>query len=157
MKANPIPELTREDQDRFEANVFPEPMSGCFLWAAACAGRGYGTISIDGKDFPAHRVAYVLAGNELSTDDLLLHKCDVRCCVSPDHLYIGDSQRNASDLAIRERGVRGSLPYGVHRKKNRFQAQTSYAGNVLYLGSFKTIEEAARVAAAKRRELHGHA
>ena len=27
----------------------------------------------------------------------VLHKCDVRCCVNPDHLYLGDQVQNNKD------------------------------------------------------------
>lgn len=33
----------------------------------------------------------------------LCHHCDVRNCVNPDHLYIGDHQSNMADMRARHR------------------------------------------------------
>ena len=42
----------------------------------------------------------------------VLHKCDVKCCVNPDHLYVGTAKQNASDAVARK-----LLPLGTARKQ----------------------------------------
>lgn len=34
---------------------------------------------------------------------LVLHKCDMRVCVNPDHLYLGNHHQNSIDSVIRGR------------------------------------------------------
>ncbi len=44
---------------------------------------------------------------------------------------------------------------GVHRKTGKFQAQIGHRNEILYLGLFKTREEAALAYDAAARSLHG--
>ena len=66
----------------FEAKIHFEPNSGCWLWAGADNGVGYGKYR--GKY--AHRVAYEAARGAIPEGMFLDHLCRVRCCVNPDHL-----------------------------------------------------------------------
>lgn len=34
------------DAERFDRYVYPEPNSGCFLWAGATSKSGYGTLTV---------------------------------------------------------------------------------------------------------------
>ena len=88
---------------RFMRQIAFEPNSGCWLWLGGI-GEGYGKISIDGINYSAHRVAYQLFKNELIPDGMcVLHKCDVRSCVNPDHLCIGTHTDNIRDAINKRR------------------------------------------------------
>ena len=39
---------------------------------------------------------------------LVCHKCDVRCCVNPEHLFLGTYQDNVDDMWRKGRGHPGS-------------------------------------------------
>ncbi len=73
-------------QDRFMAKVFPEPMSGCWLWDGASTYHGYGHFKYDGRTQTAHRVAWELFKGPIPEGREIDHLCRVRCCVNPDHL-----------------------------------------------------------------------
>jgi hypothetical protein len=81
----------------------------CILWTANITESGYGRVCIDAKQdgfkihhIQAHRIAWTLVNEEsISPTEMILHKCDVRACVNPDHLYKGDAKQNAKDFLER--------------------------------------------------------
>jgi hypothetical protein len=92
--------------ERFEAKIQPEPNSGCWLWDSSLTGGGYGTIGLgtraQGKEL-AHRVSWELFRGEIADGLWVLHKCDVRCCVNPDHLFLGTHSDNMRDCVAKNR------------------------------------------------------
>lgn len=83
---------------------------GCWLWTAGTNNHGYGLIglSIPGAKkgmVLAHRVSFLLHHGGIPDGAFVLHDCDVPRCVRPDHLYLGDQQRNMADMARRGRTV----------------------------------------------------
>jgi hypothetical protein len=55
----------------------------------------------------AHRVAYALTYGSIPEGRMVCHHCDVRLCVRPDHLYLGDVRDNARDMMKRGRSLAG--------------------------------------------------
>ena len=76
--------------DRFLDKVQFEPMSGCWLWAGALSGSGYGVYKINGVDWSAHRAAVGYIPDTLVVD----HLCNIRTCVNPDHLRVCTQKEN---------------------------------------------------------------
>lgn len=72
--------------ERFMARVSPEPMSGCWLWTGPVSHNGYGTVSLGGRTYRAHRISYELHVNTIPEGLHIDHLCKVRCCVNPTHL-----------------------------------------------------------------------
>ena len=73
------------------------PKGDCWTWIGNRQSNGYGTISVNCKHKPAHRVSWELANGEIPDGVFVLHKCDVPLCIRPDHLFLGDQQANVSD------------------------------------------------------------
>lgn len=78
----------------------------CWLWTNGTAG-GYGQISIAGRRFPAHRVAYQLAYGVDPGRLFVCHTCDVPRCCNPAHLFLGTAMDNKRDEQRKGRHVRG--------------------------------------------------
>lgn len=76
---------------------------GCWLWTGARSTGGYGCLSVGGKQALAHRFSYEMAHGPIPAGKLACHKCDVRCCVNPDHIFIGTHTDNARDRAAKGR------------------------------------------------------
>lgn len=83
--------------DRFWPKVARS--NGCWEWTAGCYPNGYGKIG--GR--LAHRVAWELERGIIPPPWLVLHKCDNKRCVRPDHLYLGNKRQNLRDA--KERGL----------------------------------------------------
>ena len=69
----------------FSGLISPEPNTGCWLWTGAINAKGYGRA---GRGEMAHRRALRLAGRSVPPGFEVDHRCNVRCCVNPDHLDI---------------------------------------------------------------------
>ncbi|MGA7809655.1 HNH endonuclease signature motif containing protein [Bradyrhizobium sp.] len=83
----------------------PEPNSGCWLWLNAIGKHGYGVLNINGRMARAHREAFKAAKGEPPPGLDVCHRCDVRCCVNPDHLFPGTRTDNMRDCANKGRIV----------------------------------------------------
>jgi HNH endonuclease len=77
----------------------------CWLWQGAIGEHGYGYISIGGHRVKqAHRVAYELFIGPIPEGKCVLHRCDTRACVRPDHFFLGTPLTNAQDRDGKGRG-----------------------------------------------------
>lgn len=97
-----IPTLSETDIERFWASV---EKGECWIWTGQTR-RGYGRFTIDGKQFAAHRVAWVLASGAEPKSEVLDHLCREPSCVNPSHLddvtQSTNSQRGANGYGSRE-------------------------------------------------------
>lgn len=75
----------------------------CWKWTACKLKRGHGRIRIGKKLILAHRVSYELFVGPIPENLWVLHKCDVRDCVNPKHLYVGTPKNNTADMFHRKR------------------------------------------------------
>ena len=76
----------------------------CWLWTGGKAGE-YGYISR--KRIGAHRFSYSLHYGEIPNGQFVLHKCDIKLCVNPNHLFLGTQQDNIDDAVFKDRHVYG--------------------------------------------------
>lgn len=84
----------------------PEPNTGCWFWLGYCDKDGYGSFSYKRKPNKAHRFSYFLFRGEIG-ENLVLHSCDVPCCVNPDHLFLGGHKENMIDKVNKNRCAKG--------------------------------------------------
>lgn len=80
------------DVDKFWANV--EKTDTCWLWKGG-RSTGYGTLVFEGESISAHRVSLMLAtGHRPLPGLVIMHLCNVKSCVNPDHLRVGSPSDN---------------------------------------------------------------
>lgn len=78
--------------------------SGCWLYTKLIM-KGYGHINIGGKKIPAHRISYEIHHGKIPESMYVCHKCDVRACINPDHLFIGNHLDNMLDKVLKGRAA----------------------------------------------------
>ena len=104
--------IRKDMEPSFWSKVDKEGPGGCWIWTASRKERGYGQFLWRGKMHRAHRLAWVLSGQELPAKGLeLAHTCDVRHCVNPAHLYVATHQQNVADTVARGRTRSRHSPY----------------------------------------------
>lgn len=99
-------------EERFSTKYIPEPNSGCWIWTASIYPTGYGQMMMPtGRPERAHRVSFKIYKGRIPKKLDVMHSCDLRCCVNPDHLSIGTRKQNMEDAVRRNRTARGfALP-----------------------------------------------
>lgn len=90
--------ITQAEEQRFHEKYIIDEETGCWLWQAARSGRGYGTMKIGGRKEAAHRISYELHKGPIPDGLLGCHKCDVRLCVNPEHIFLGTNMDNTQDM-----------------------------------------------------------
>jgi hypothetical protein len=87
----------------------------CWVWTASIKGNGYGKIGAGGAGsgwLHAHRVSWKLANGPIPDGLQVLHRCDNRPCVRPDHLFLGTALDNQADCVAKGRKRLGSRVVG---------------------------------------------
>lgn len=90
-------------EQRFWAKV--DKSGDCWNWTAARYHvNGYGCFGLNGKIQGAHRVAWQFIRGPIPRGMWVLHRCDNRLCVRPEHLFLGTHQDNMNDMWRKGRG-----------------------------------------------------
>ncbi len=79
----------------------------CWEWTRQISQIGYGRFFFRKKGWMAHRVSWTLSCGEIPPGLFVLHHCDVRRCVRPDHLFLGTQKQNIQDAVRKGRMATG--------------------------------------------------
>lgn len=97
--------------ERFYSHIVINKITGCWDWDGPPGKNGYGTFALTRTNHKsAHKVSYLLTHNSIPEGLNVLHTCDNKICVRPDHLFLGTQQDNVDDMIEKGRAnyVRGS-------------------------------------------------
>lgn len=104
---------SQDPQGYIEDRSIPVPFSGCWLWTGALSIKGYGIGSVNGNAQRAHRLAHVAFIGDIPLGLVVCHRCDVRSCVNPAHLFLGTQRQNLADMVAKGRSPRGAAAGGA--------------------------------------------
>jgi hypothetical protein len=126
-----------------EGPIHPK-VGQCWLWTAGRFGSGYAAFYVDGKTRRASRYSWELHYGLIPEGLYVLHRCDNRSCVNPDHLFLGDADDNAKDMLSKGRSGTGdkhgskTKPWTILRGDNHGRAVVDSSTVLLMRQMFDT-------------------
>lgn len=85
----------RRDEFRSKIQI---SQNGCHIWTGTIVKKGYGHFSLSDVPIRAHRAAWILKnGAPIPPGMHVCHRCDVRNCVNPEHLFLSTNKGNVED------------------------------------------------------------
>jgi hypothetical protein len=91
----------------------------CWTWRNSKYRNGYGSLRIKNPDGTisaklAHRVAWEITYGPIPEGMKICHKCDNPPCCNPAHLFLGTTQDNNRDMALKGRvkGIHHQITHG---------------------------------------------
>ena len=133
----------------------------CWVWTAGTNGAGYGQIRPGGlaPRILAHRASWELFRGPIPKSDsyhgtCVLHKCDNRACINPDHLFLGTNEDNIHDCIAKNRKPTKLKPEQVLEIKTRTASGESPTSLAREFGVDKsTVKRIKRGASWKQMEV----
>ena len=96
----------RDPVERFWPQV--EKTEACWLFRGI-SNKGYGSFRDGrGQNVQAHRFSWEIYNGPIPEGLFVLHRCDIRNCVNPGHLFLGTQLDNMKDASEKGRLRRGS-------------------------------------------------
>src|SRR3990167_404567 len=101
-------------EQRFWSKVDKKTDEKCWEWLGTFSGGGYGRFRMGNDVAYAHRISWILKNGEFDRGEsyhgiCVLHKCDNRKCVNPNHLFLGTQKENIVDMFQKGRKI---MKYG---------------------------------------------
>lgn len=82
---------------------------GCWIPKNKPRVNGYVRASFMGKSWYLHRLSFNAFNGEIKPNNDVCHKCDVRECCNPEHLFQGSRKVNMQDAVSKGRQARGLM------------------------------------------------
>lgn len=108
--------------ERLMAGIEYDTNGGCWLWSAGL-WNGYGRLSVGNKAKKANRLMWEMVNGPIPAGSgyhgtCLCHRCDVKVCINPEHMFLGTAKDNTQDAASK-----GIMPRGIRAPKARLTEQ----------------------------------
>jgi len=94
--------------EKFHKKLSLPDKNGCIIFNGEILCSGYGRMCINYQKIVAHRISWMINFGNIPYGLWVLHKCDIRRCVNPNHLFLGTYRDNIDDKVSKNRQQRGS-------------------------------------------------
>lgn len=110
--------------------------SGCHEYTGYIGPSGYGDIIFKAHNWKVHRLLWILLNGPIPEwpKAVVIHSCDNRLCINPEHLSLGTQQENIRDCVAKGRQA--------SRRKTHCPRGHSYAEHGQEYASDKCIQQA---------------
>jgi hypothetical protein len=111
---------------RFQSKI--QKTETCWLWLAGTTHNGYGQIMAGSRtdgtrgSYRTHRLAYAYEHQVDPGELCVLHRCDIRACANPAHLFLGTAADNVADMMAKGRRVEPTRLRGEDHPKTTLTA-----------------------------------
>lgn len=96
----------------------------CWVWKRHNRNR-YPSIIWNGKLFACHRFSWIIHNGKIPSDKFVLHRCDNKKCIRPEHLFLGNHSDNMNDASIK-----GLIPHAEkHHSSKLTKTSVRYIRN----------------------------
>lgn len=143
------------------------PMTGDFTWKRSPAPRcpigstagcidiskGYYNIKFSGNKYRAHRIAWYLCYS-IDPKDCIDHKNGIRHDNRLRNLRLASKSQNACNRSI-TKGASGIKGVSWHKVTQKWRVRIRINNTVSFDGYYDSLEQAEKIAIAKRLEFHG--
>lgn len=153
-------------QARLKEVLDYDPVTGIFTWlvdrggkakagsvAGRMVGRNYFQIRVDGRDYYAHRLAWLYVYGEFPTnhlDHMNRNPSDNRI----ENLRPATQAENLQNMRKLRSNTSGIIGVCWDKQSQKWRAQIKLNGRKIYLGLYNTIDEAAIARASAKAKLH---
>ncbi len=116
-------------EKRLDLHTNKQGKNGCWLWTASITPKGYGELMRRGVGGTrlAHRLAWTIKNGPISDGLQVCHRCDIRACVNPDHLFLGTQKDNIGDMIRKGRRFTGDPKKFGHKGSSHHAAKLTDA------------------------------
>lgn len=123
-------------EERFWCKVKIGLEDECWCWTGSKSSTGYGNISTKKNKSPinAHRLSYTINKGKIPDGMVVMHTCDNKLCVNPNHLVIGTKKDNSNDMMAKNRGIgqfkKGNVSHNLGYRKYKYYVNNRPASEI---------------------------
>lgn len=96
-KKNILDYFPNQIEVRSRRDAFPGVRTPCWVWIGKNDGSHYGWVVFEGKRYRPYQLSFYFHRGSIPEGMCVCHKCDIRECCNPEHLFLGTDYQNQLD------------------------------------------------------------